>query len=325
VPGPRVCTKRVRADPELPGPAPVSTVIRQRPCRDWVRDDRRARLDSALNEPPQVEIRRPRAPATVGSPVAGRLPGGERRREIRDHRFRGAHEDAERFNADHEGQGVVLAGACKQPEARRSASTSWDSTAPGSLGYQGVPGVQIARPPRTGSSPRHEDAQPSDGPCGIAFKVSRGRVTRSRRVSTRAGIVFSRGATSCAIHARCPGVGHRDEPGTRRRSASVREVARGRWSGTSLSAPCAVHQHATSDPRPSSSALGRRTVRTFHGSGVPASFDLRADACHAAVARKKKKIRGPVDRRARSGASRARALRGTFLTWDARVPPASTS
>ena len=229
----------------------------------------------ALNEPPQVEIRRPRAPATVGSPVRVAFRVENARREIVTIGS-GAHRRRERFTLTR-GQGVVS----WVPAAAGGAQVRVDV-----LGLDGTritatkafpvfsrpPAIRILHAPRRAAVGRT---------VRIAFKVSRGRHALAQ-VSTRAGIVFSRRyllRDHAGVLEWTP-----DSPGL----AVVRLRARGRQGQmVSTSLRVRVHQHASSTPP----VIALVDVPSDVTVGVPATFVLRADACHAAVAR----IRGPVD------------------------------
>ena len=115
--------------------------VRQR--SRWLGPDIGSAVRQALNEPPQVAVRHPRGPATVGRPVDPDVPGRERAAgDGDDHLGRGQSERVHRAGR-HRPRNRRLGTASRRhrPGAR---SRSWGSTGPG-LGSHGGTGAE--RPP----------------------------------------------------------------------------------------------------------------------------------------------------------------------------------
>jgi len=229
----------------------------------------------ALNEPPDVEVRRPRAPATVGTPVRIAFEVANARREVVTITS-GTHVRRERFTLT-SGRGAVTWVPPASGHARvRVHVVGLDGTrvtaATGFPVFSRPPAIRILRAPQR---------VVVGEPVRIPFKVVRGR-NAVAQVSTRSGIELTREfllRDHVGVLVWTP-----ESPGP----AVVRIRARGDQGQTvSTSLRLRVHRHAVS-VTPTLTVL---TVPSDLTVGVPASFALQADGCGVAVVR----ISGPVD------------------------------
>jgi hypothetical protein len=231
--------------------------------------DMASALRQALNEPPRIDVRRPRRPATVGERLPIRFEVENARREI-----------VTISSGTQHGRAVL--GVANGPGVVR-----WEPHAAGRVRVVvtavGLDGTRISdraffqvldRPPVIRVLGRPKSAVVGR-PLQIRFEVRRGR-RASVRVSTRAGIVFARryllvGRTG--VVAWTP-----DVPGR----VEVLLRARGRQGQvTRASLHLRVRPHATTVPPSVELVSGPRDLVT----GTPARFALRADGCQEAIAR----------------------------------------
>ena len=231
--------------------------------------DMASALRQALNEPPQVDVRRPRGPASVGAPLPIRFQVENARREIVTIRSGTQHRRTVLGIAN--GPGVVR----------------WEPHTSGRVHVVvtvvGLDGTRIsdhtsfqvlARPPVIRVLDRPKGAVVGR-PVRIRFEVRRGSQA-SVRVSTRAGIVFTR---RYLLDGRAGVVAWTPEvPGR----VEVLLRARGRQGQISrTSVHLRVRPHATTIPPSVELVSGPRDLVT----GTPATFTLRADGCEDAIAR----------------------------------------
>jgi uncharacterized protein UPF0182 len=229
----------------------------------------------ALNEPPQVDVRRPLAPATVGERVRIAFRVANARREVVTIRS-GTRVHRERLSLT-QGRGVVSFVPAAAGTARvRVRVLGLDGTR-----VSDATGLRVlSRPPAIKILHAPHRAVVGDE-VRVPFRVSRGRQALAR-VSTRSGIVFSRQfllPDHTGVVSWTPEV-------TGRAVILLRVTGR---QGQTVSTRLRVTVHAR--PVSASPAITLVTVPEDLTVGVPSTFALPADACRVAVVR----IRGPVD------------------------------
>ena len=181
--------------------------VRQRSGRPRARTST-APLRQALNEPPPVDVRRPRRPASVGTPVAIALPGRERPARGRDDHASGPPAPAS-VSRLADGPGAVAWVPDRAGPGARPRRRWWVSTAPASPTARRS--SVLSRPPAIRLVDAPEARRRRSSRCGSRSRSGAGAGRRSQ-VSTRAGIVFT-----AALPARRPrrrrGVDARASPG----------------------------------------------------------------------------------------------------------------
>jgi uncharacterized membrane protein (UPF0182 family) len=237
--------------------------------------DMASALRQVLNEPPTIEVPRPRGQVVVGSPVPLRFRVENARREIVTVTS-GGRQHRERLNLD-SGEATVRWVPTAAGRARiRVTVLGLDGTrvsdATGFRVFSRPPAIRILRVPH-----RVVVSQP----VRIPFQVTRGRQAVAQ-ISMRSGIVFAR---RYLLHDRVGVVEW--TPGTRG-PAVLRLRARGRQGQTvSTSLRLRVHRQVTSTPPTVAFLHVPPTLTT----GVPVRFALQADDCNVVVAR----VTGPVE------------------------------